>query len=97
MPSKRKRRRSSRVFRSVSLHSSTTVLFCLEEITAATLADSVTEVGGWAFYGCRGLTLLDLGDGLKTIDDSAFEECQSLKSVRLPEGLQTLGDQAFFH
>ncbi|GMI22850.1 hypothetical protein TeGR_g4467 [Tetraparma gracilis] len=46
------------------------------EVTDVTVADGVTEIGGHAFYGCKGLTNLSFlkGSAITTIRDHAFRD-----------------------
>jgi len=50
-------------------------------LTAVTIPDSVTNIGGYAFYGCASLTNVTIGNGITSIGEAAFENCFSLTSV----------------
>ena len=59
------------------------------------IADSVTEIGGWAFTNCTGLTAVQLPAGLKTVGMSAFLGCTGLTELNIPDGVATLDATAF--
>ncbi len=50
-------------------------------ITEYTIPDSVTTIGGGAFWECTNLTSVTIGDSITTIGDEAFYHCTSLTSV----------------
>ena len=52
------------------------------------ILEGVTEISGWAFKGCTGLTSVTILSSEITIRDDAFKGCTQLKTVNLPEGLQ---------
>ena len=60
-----------------------------------TISDSVTEIGGWAFTECIGLTAIELPASLKTIGMSAFWNCSGLKELTLPDSVTTISVTAF--
>lgn len=64
----------------------------------ATLPAGLTYIGGYAFYGCTGLTAIHFDTSedvaLKTIGDSTFA-CSGLTSVTMPDSVEILGHNAF--
>lgn len=50
---------------------------------AVVLPESVTEIGGFAFRGCTGLTSLTIPAGVERIDGHAFQGCTDLISVEI--------------
>jgi hypothetical protein len=46
-----------------------------------TIGDSVTEIGGYAFYNCKSLTSVTIPDSVTIIEGFAFYNCSSLTSV----------------
>jgi len=59
------------------------------------IADSVTEIGGWAFTECVGLTEVEIPSSVKTIGMSAFWGCSGLTEVAIPNNVTTIGATAF--
>ena len=60
------------------------------------MKESVTSIGGSAFYGCSGLTSVTFPGGLTSIGGGAFYECSGLTSVAFPEGLTSIEVEAFY-
>ncbi len=56
---------------------------------------SVTEIDGFAFYKCSGISSLTIPSTVKSIGSSAIEDCTSLSSLILSEGLESIGGSAF--
>jgi len=54
---------------------------CNGEIVAAVLAEGITGIGQYAFYGCGSLEHIVLPGTLAGVGSSAFEGCAALKSV----------------
>ena len=50
-------------------------------LTHYTIPDSVTEIGGYAFWYCSSLTSVTIPNSVTTIGNYAFFDCRSLKSV----------------
>lgn len=79
---------------SITVDSSNTVYYsgnnCIIEKSTKTLIlgcknsiipDSVTSIGGYAFYGCSGLTSITIPYSVTSISDWAFWDCNGLTSV----------------
>ena len=64
-------------------------------LTAYTIPDSVTEIGGDAFYYCTSLTSVTIPDSVTEIGWFAFEGCTSLTSVTIPDSVTEIGRGAF--
>jgi hypothetical protein len=69
--------------------------FSKTEITSVKIPDSVTNIGGEAFYGCNNLTSVTIPDSVIEIRMSAFQNCTNLKSVNLPNNLIVFGPRIF--
>ena len=57
--------------------------------------DGVTNIGVYAFYGCKGLTTIEIPDSVTSIGTSAFENCTSLTSVTIPDSVTRIFYSAF--
>ena len=53
-----------------------------------------SELQGYVFNGCKGLTAIKIPDGVKNIVRYAFSS-SGLKSVELPMGLESIGNSSF--
>src|ERR1022692_2595699 len=64
-------------------------------LTSATIPNSVTSIGYYAFFACTSLTKLTIPNSALYIEEYAFEGCTALTSVTLPNGIDYIGDYAF--
>lgn len=55
----------------------------------------VTEIGGSAFEGCRGLRSVVIPDGVLDIGTNAFQYCQVLMNMTIPQSVTNIGTRAF--
>ena len=69
--------------------------FDVKSVQKVVLGDDVTEIGSFAFYGCKGLTQVTFSKGLTRIGACAFNECTELSDIILPDKLKTIGKRAF--
>jgi hypothetical protein len=67
-----------------------------EEVTHVTIADEVTEIQLYAFYGCKGLTNLSFlkGSAITTVGQYAFAESGIIILLGI-EDVRKIGDYAF--
>lgn len=65
------------------------------DITSVTLPEGITEIGGYAFSGCKSLRRISFPDSLTDIDGNAFYMCLNLYTVTLPKNLQRISQKAF--
>ncbi|MBR4873186.1 MAG: leucine-rich repeat domain-containing protein, partial [Clostridia bacterium] len=66
-----------------------------EDITSATIPDSVTSLGKNAFAYCYGLTSVTIPDSVTSIGNYAFEYCTGLTSVTIGDSVTSIGEWAF--
>lgn len=57
--------------------------------------EGITEIGPYAFNGCKELTEIVLPESVKHIREQAFFNCAKLETINLPPHLETLGESAF--
>ena len=60
------------------------------------IPDSVTRIGGGAFYGCTGLASITIPDSVTSIGASAFWDCTGLTSITIPDSVTSIGYWAFY-
>ena len=61
----------------------------------ATVPEGVTEIGNYAFDGCRSLTSVTIPSSVTRIGWWAFASCSSLTSVDIPSSVTSIGVGAF--
>ena len=66
------------------------------QVTNYVIGNSVASVGGYAFYGCIGLTSVIIGNSVTSIGDYAFYGCSRLASVTIPNSVTSIGENAFY-
>ena len=59
------------------------------------IPNSVTSIGGTAFYGCSGLTSIEIPNSVTSIGSGAFYDCFGLTSVTIPNSVTSIGYGAF--
>lgn len=63
--------------------------------TDIVIPESVTEIGGFAFYNYRAMTSLKLGSNVTRIGEDAFGYCPKPTTLIIPEGVDYVGGGAF--
>ena len=61
------------------------------------LPNSITSIGDYAFYNCRGLTSIEIPEGVASIGIGAFYNCSSLTSIIIGNGVTSIGSSAFYN
>lgn len=64
-------------------------------IKTVTIADTVTTVGSWGFYGCANMTAVDFGSSVTKIGSYAFDGCKALTEMVISDSVTSIGDFAF--
>ena len=64
-------------------------------VKSAVIADGVTSIGEWAFFGCGSLTSVTIPNSVTSIGAGAFGGCTSLTSVTIPDSVTSIGQHAF--
>ncbi len=60
-----------------------------------TIPNSVTSIGEYAFYRCKGLTSVTIPNSVTAIENYAFSYCEGLTSVTIPNSITTIKYSAF--
>ena len=63
-------------------------------VSSVTLPETITSIGGAAFFDCDRLTGINIPAGVQSIGASAFKGCSSLKSIALPD-IPAIGNFTF--
>ena len=63
--------------------------------TKVVIPDSVTVIGGGAFWGCESLKEITIPDSVTEIGGHAFYYCLSLKEITIPDSVIDIGECAF--
>ncbi len=72
------------------------LLGCSSAVTGSiAIPNSVTSIGGRAFWGCTGLTSIEIPNSVTSIGGGAFRVCSSLTSIEIPNSVTSIGDDAF--
>ena len=66
-----------------------------QEIKDLVIPNSVTSIGGSAFYGCSSLTSVTIPNSVTSIGAHAFNSCSSLTSMTIPNSVTSIGSSAF--
>ncbi|MBR1390213.1 MAG: leucine-rich repeat protein [Lachnospiraceae bacterium] len=69
--------------------------FKMAPIESVTIPETVTCIGGRAFYGCDKLKTVQLPAGLTTLETSAFNSCSSLTHIVIPATVTNIGNFVF--
>ena len=59
------------------------------------IPNSVTSIGGFAFYGCTGLTSIVIPNSVTSIGYATFSGCTGLTSIKIPNSVTSIGGSAF--
>ncbi len=59
------------------------------------IPSNISEIGRYAFFGCKSMRSLELREGVERIGSYAFSKCTKLKRVRIPKSVTHLGRGVF--
>ena len=59
------------------------------------IPNSVTSIGGDAFFGCRDLTTITIPNSVTSIGSEAFADCSGLTSITIPSSVTSIGYCSF--
>ena len=62
---------------------------------SVTIPNTVTNIEGYAFWNCTGLTSVTIPNSVTTIGEYAFQSCRGLTSVTIPNSVNSIGNSAF--
>jgi len=65
------------------------------EITKLTIPNSVTSIGAYAFFNCKGLKSVTIPNSVTTIGSYAFDNCGNLNTITIGNGTETINYYAF--
>ncbi len=68
--------------------------FCGTDLTEFIAPDSLTDIFGYAFKDCAGLTTVELTN-VRKLSTGVFQNCTELQSIRLPDSIAELSDHIF--
>lgn len=68
--------------------------FCGTALTEFIAPDSLTDIFGYAFKDCAGLTTVELTN-VRKLSTGVFQNCTKLQSIRLPDSIAELSDHIF--
>ena len=67
----------------------------VQGIKSTVIPNSVTSIGEYAFYRCKGLTSITIPGNVEKISDASFFECSELTSVVMDNGVLSIGSSSF--
>ncbi len=65
------------------------------DVQSVEIPDSVTDIGQYAFVGCKNLSFVKIGKNVTELPEGAFYLCDKLASITIPASVETIGDFAF--
>ncbi|MBO7419372.1 MAG: leucine-rich repeat protein [Bacteroidaceae bacterium] len=75
----------------IETKSNTLVTGCVSTV----IPNSVTSIGNYAFYCCKGLLSFLIPENVTSIGEWAFTLCSNLTSIEIPNSVTTIGNNAF--
>ena len=75
----------------------TGVLTIPSSVTHDNMTYTVTSIGSYAFYNCRGLTSVTIPNSVTEIGNDAFSSCSGLTEITIPNSVTEIGSSAFYN
>lgn len=69
--------------------------FCMCELGAVSIPNSVTSIGPACFIGCTGLTSISIPNSVTSLKEYCFSKCVGLTSISIPNSVTSLQDHCF--
>lgn len=66
-----------------------------KDVIKVIVADGVTSIADYAFYGCKSLKEITIPEGVTSIGFNAFLGCNSLENISLPSTISTIRNYGF--
>ena len=73
----------------------TTLIAYRSKDTNYTISNSVTNIGKFAFRGCKSLININIPNSVTNIGCCTFGRCESLTNINIPNSVTNIGDYAF--
>ena len=73
----------------------TTLIAYRSKKTSYIIPNSVTNIGNYAFSGCKSLTSIEIPNSVSNIGNYAFSGCKSLNSINIPNSVTNIEYGAF--
>ena len=64
-------------------------------LKSVSIPNTVTTIGNYAFYNCRGLVGITIPNSVTSIGNYAFSSCSGLLGITFPNSVSSIGDYAF--
>ncbi|MCR5793822.1 MAG: leucine-rich repeat protein [Solobacterium sp.] len=64
-------------------------------LTSIIIPETITSIGGYAFYNCRNLVDITIPDGITSLNEGVFHNCTSLKEITIPDSVTFIDNWAF--
>ncbi len=73
-----------------------TMTFSQTQVASVSIPNSVTKIGGYAFFQCDTLKKINIPDSVTSIGDHAFRQCSQLETIIIPDGVEAIERECFW-